>query len=172
MSFVELGDALFRGHLRGNEGVARFTLTAGAINAVDTVNIQGGAVTYSVFAESGTVTATVNTTMFSTVINVPEAAVVEISAYSPRMRDITVDGVVIAEVPSFYYYGSIYDNSEGYYLTDADMLQSTIPRTPRLYATIGLRSLSPGNHTINVRAASSGSTTAWILARYIRNTGV
>ena len=45
-AYWEMGNAIFRGELSGAGGTAQFQLTAGAINAVDAVNIEGNAVTF------------------------------------------------------------------------------------------------------------------------------
>lgn len=41
-----MGNAIFRGELGGAGGTAQFQLTAGAVDAVDAVNIEGNAVTF------------------------------------------------------------------------------------------------------------------------------
>lgn len=147
MSFVELSNVMFRGTLRGANGSARFKLTANAINAVDTVNINFNQVTYSKLITYSRTSQGAGSTLVSMGLDIPDSfAWVEIVAYGTRAGSVSVDGA---------------------------FRLNRNRRSPglALLPFVELVNLTKGLHTVSLHSASSGSSSGLILCRYIRNTG-
>lgn len=92
VNYAEFGNAFFRGRLKGATGEARFKLTADTINAVDTVNIRGGAVTYNFYQTYANVQSTVPLNMNIEVLD--DGVYLEFIAYGHGCLRLVVDGVV------------------------------------------------------------------------------
>lgn len=147
MSFVELSNVMFRGELKGANGEARFKLTADAVNAVDTLNINFNQVTYNKVITYSRASQSAGSTLALLELDVPDtAAWIEIVAYGSRAGNVLVDGVI---------------------------KPNRNRRAPdqRLLPFVELVSLSKGLHTVSMRSSSSGSSSGVLLCRYIRNTG-
>lgn len=147
MSYAELSNVMFRGHLRGANGSAKFKLTADAINAVDTLNINFNQVTYDrlityerPYQSAGSVLATLS------MVIPDEGAWVEIVAQGSGAGAVYVDGVV---------------------------RRNRNRRSPNqaLLPFVELVQLSKGNHVVSMTSSASGYSAGLIFCRYIRNTG-
>lgn len=151
MSYIELGNVMFRGEIRGAKGTIHGKLTAKAVNAVDTLNFKDGQITYSVLATYANASVSAaSAVLFSTVINIPDpsGSVVEITAYASDIgATVRVDG------------GNRIATSGGY-------------PTFKFAPFNELISLGQGNHTIDILSSKAGvSAEGYILVRYIRATG-
>lgn len=148
MSYIELGSAAFRGELRGATGFFKGSLTADAIDAVDTVNIAGGQITYSTLATYTSKAVSNGGVAITTVINVPDAsAFVEIQVFCHGGGTVYVDG------------GARDPTSMG------RVGNRMVP-----YSELIL--LSGGNHTITVISGYNGvSAMGYVHVQYIRKTG-
>jgi len=168
-NYAEFGNAFFRGRLKGAYGEARFKLTAGSVNAVDTINIADKAVTYDWITTFGPAQGGDGAVLYETVIDVPDVGVwIEFLIYSdtisqtligtftpmPHVRTIWIDGVL---QPHFS------GRDAGFKACPYNIV---LP-------------MSQGQHTIQVRARynpnnsldSSYSKEGYIFCRYIRATG-
>ncbi|MGH1374432.1 MAG: hypothetical protein ACRBBW_20515 [Cellvibrionaceae bacterium] len=145
MAYIELGDTLFRGHLVGAKGSAKFKLTAGTINAVESANIAGAAVSFNLFSQ-GTVSASAGGVFASIVFTVVPGDVVEVSVYSNRLSYYSIDGVA--------------KSREGQ------------EENLRYFPVVGMHTLSNGSHTLALVASTAGSATYDISIRYLKETGV
>lgn len=147
MSFVELSNTMFRGHLKAASGSAKFKLTAQAINAVDTLNINYNQVTYDrlitysrAYQNAGSVLATM-------ILDIPDtSAWVEIVAYGTYAGGVTVDG--------------------GWRINR----NRRAPNQP-LLPFVELVLLNKGQHAVQLHSTGSGASSGLILCRYIRATG-
>ena len=147
MAYIELGNVMFRGDLKAATGEAKFRLTANAINAIDTVNIGHNQVTYNKHINFYVGYVSAGHVIATLPIDVPDSSSwMEIIAYASRGSVVSIDG-----------YGQINRNRRG-------------PST-ELLPFITVIPLSRGYHTISIIAGSAGSTSGYILARYIRTTG-
>lgn len=147
MAFIEIGNVMFRGDLKAATGEAKFRLTANAINAIDTVNIGHNQVTYNKHINFNIGYVSAGQVIATLPIDVPDSSSwMEIIAYASRGSTVSVDG-----------YAQINRNRRG---------PSTV-----LLPFITVIPLSIGPHTIRIIAGSAGSTSGYILARYIRTTG-
>ncbi|WP_062269501.1 hypothetical protein [Endozoicomonas arenosclerae] len=150
MSYFEMDSVLFRGQLKGATGQAKFKLTSDAIEAVDTVNIEGGAVTYSTYSYVyPNRSFSQGEHVVSSVIQVPEGAWTEwFAACSGTKSSLYINGGLQPRLISF-------KQGQG--------LGSPLS---------GLVNLGAGQHTLALHTASAGHNhNAYILVRYIRNTG-
>jgi hypothetical protein len=146
MATFEAHSTLFRGELKGATGDVAFKLTADAIDAVDTVNFQGNAITYKVYTKYSKTIGN-NATFLTINFNVPEAAAIEILVHAPGMAFYRIDGVA--------------QSRWGFLGTDA-----LIPWRHTFY------DISPGNHTLKLVAGSqAGPSSGYVLISYIRPTG-
>lgn len=148
MSYVELGNTAFRGELRGATGFFKGTLTAQAVNAVDTVNIAAGQITYSTLASYYNQPTSNGATVLSTVINVPDAlAFVELQVFGHGAVAVYVDGV--------------------------QRLPTSMGRPGnRLVPFSEMILLAGGQHTIQLISGINGvSVHGYIHVQYIRSTG-
>jgi hypothetical protein len=148
MSYIELGDVVFRGELQGATGQARFKLTGKTINAVDTVHIAGNQVTYSFYFRHFGVGVSPGSEALRGVIDVVDTNVfIEIIAYGEGASNVVVDGVV---------------------------RPNRNRRAPayKLLPFVEILPMAPGRHTIQLFSAKSGvSSEGYIMCRYIRRTG-
>ena len=147
MAFIELGNTMFRGTLRGATGVARFKLTADAINAVDTVNIGSDQVTYSKHIVFGGISKSVGSTIALLNINIPDdVAWVEVISHCTRTSTVSING---------------------------SALPTRNKRFPdsRLFPAVNLIKLTKGTHTFRILANSIGQCEGYAICRYIRITG-
>lgn len=95
MSYIEIGSCAFRGELRGATGFFKGRLTADAVNAVDTVNIAGGQITYATLASYVNQPTSVGANLIVANINVPDAlAFIEIQAFGHGATQVFLDGVL------------------------------------------------------------------------------
>lgn len=95
MSYIEIGSCAFRGELRGATGYFRGKLTAQAVNAVDTVNIAGGQITYATLVSYSNIAVSAGGVSLVANINVPDAsAFIEIQAFGHGALNVYVDGVL------------------------------------------------------------------------------
>lgn len=147
MSYVELDNVMFRGTLKGATGKAKFKLTAQAIDAVDSVNINYDQVTYNKLFTYERANQTSGSTLVTAILQIPDdEAWVEIIAYGDRASYVSVNGV-----------GRLNRNRRGpenKYLPYVEMV-----------------SLTKGTHTVRLVSGSSGYSKGLILCRYIRKTG-
>ena len=90
-NYAEFGNAFFRGRLKGATGEARFKLTAGTINAVNTVNIRKGAVTYNFYQTYAGIKSSVPLSMPIEVFE--DDVYLEFIAYGEGCTSLVVDGV-------------------------------------------------------------------------------
>ena len=145
MSFLELGATMFRGELKAATGVVKFHLSAAAIDAVDTLNIAGGSVSYSQFftfslpATSGQVFGRYNANIQD------DEAFLEVVVYSNRLANVYVSGVL--------------------------QNRHNANRNLSIFPVIVVVPLPRGIHEVALTANSSGTANGWINLRYIRRTG-
>lgn len=147
MAFIELGNTMFRGTLRGATGVARFKLTVDAINAVDTVNIGSNQVTYSKHIVFSGYSRGAGSTIASLLIDIPDdVAWVEVVSYCNRASTVSING---------------------------SALPNRNKRHPdsRLFPAVNLIKLTKGTHIFRVLTNSSGQCEGYAICRYIRITG-
>ena len=146
MSYVELDSVLFRGELKAATGVAKFRLTAQAIDAVDTVNIGNQQVTYDFRSQFG-VSHAAGVALFSAVLDIPDAtAWVEIIAYATRAASVYVDG------------------------SKQPIRNRRLPNS-RLMPSVSLHKLTKGTHSVQIVSGSAGWSDGYLMCRYIRTTG-
>lgn len=149
MSFIEVSDAMFRGELRGANGVAKFKLTAEAIDAVDTINVAGGQVTFSYYFSYGSKSVTSGGESLVATIDVPDSsAFIEIISYGHGASSVRVNGV--------------------------DRLNRNL-RSPSFECLpfVEVVELPKGIHTISLISGFTGTSSfGYILCRYIRRTGL
>lgn len=147
MAFIELGNTMFRGTLRGATGIARFKLTADAINAVDTVNIGGNVVTYSKHIVFSGESKNVGGTIALLPLDIPDdIAWVEIVSHCTRATTISMDGAALP-------------------------VRNRRSMDSRLFPAVNLIKLPKGTHTVMVVANSVGQYEGYVICRYIRITG-
>lgn len=147
MAYIELDNVLYRGTLKAATGEAKFRLTASAINAVDTINIGNDQVTYNkhIIVNVGQVYK--GQVIAALPVDIPDTnAWLEIIAYASRASAVTVDG-------------------------QTQLNRNRRQPSTKLLPFITVIPLSKGAHTIRLIAGSSGSTSGYIVARYIRTTG-
>lgn len=148
MSLLEVGNAFFRGELRGATGNMKLKLTADAIDVIDTLNFQGQAVTFNYTFQANGVYAPGNSLVSGT-IYVPDT-------------NVYIEIVASAEGGSVVYIN-------GGARTNRNL------RGPggRILPFVELIPVAPGYYTIDVRSGSVGTTPSWayINVRYIRRTG-
>lgn len=148
MAYVELNDILIRGTLRGATGQARFKLTAKQINAINTLNIKSGHVTYSYYFSYSNKEVTAGAAMLSATIAVQdEGAFIEVIASADGASSVKIDGVT---------------------------RPTRNRRGPNSLITpfVEIVKLAPGSHTISIISGKTGaSSRGYILCRYIRRTG-
>ena len=148
MSYVELGKVLFRGELRAANGEAKFKLTADAIDAVDSINIGWGEVSYMHHIRYDTpVEATKGQSLLTLVVDMPtDYQFVEINAYADGASVVRVNAI-----EDFNRYRSHVGNS--------------------LFSYSGLWRLS-GQNTVSIISGHTGvSSSGWMLVKYLRETG-
>ncbi|UKL14934.1 hypothetical protein hairong_028 [Pseudomonas phage hairong] len=168
-NYAEFGNAFFRGRLKGATGVARFKLTAGSVNAVDTINIAGRAVTYDWIVQFGPATAQPGEVLYQTVIDIVDDDVyIEFLAYSDTKTTL-LDGSVqpLGMNRTFWI--------------DGVMQPNFVARDPgfKICPYNSVVPLARGQHVIQIRAyqQSNGQLTSpysaegYIFCRYIRRTG-
>lgn len=91
-NFAEFGNAFFRGRLKGANGEARFKLAADTVNAVNTVNIKGAAVTYNFYQKYVNVQST---QPLSVIVDVWDDGVfLEFLIYGEGCTGVMIDGVI------------------------------------------------------------------------------
>lgn len=147
MAFIELGNTMFRGTLRGATGVARFKLTADAINAVDTVNIGSDQVTYSKHIVFDGYSGSVGSIIAVLLIDIPDdVAWVEIISHCTKSSTFSINGSALP------------------------IRNRRFPDS-RLFPAVNLIKLTKGTHTFRVIANSTGQCEGYAICRYIRITG-
>lgn len=147
MAFIELGNTMFRGTLKGATGEARFKLTADAINAVDTVNIGSNQVTYSKHIEFNSKSTKAGSVVALLSISIPDnVAWVEIVSHCTRASTFSING---SALPT---------------------RNRRLPNS-RLFPAVNLIKLTKGTHTFRVIANSTGQCNGYAICRYIRITG-
>lgn len=168
-NYAEFGNAFFRGRLKGATGTARFKLTAGSVNAVDTINIAGKAVTYDWLIQFGASSGNNGDVLYQTVIDVIDDGVyIEFLVYCDT-RTILLDG-------SYQPLG--YNRS---FWIDGVMQPNYVGHDPgfKICPYNAVVPLARGQHVLQIRAnqrsngqlPSPNSTDAYIFCRYIRRTG-
>jgi hypothetical protein len=148
-NYAEFGNAFFRGRLKGATGEARFKLTADVINAVNTVNIKGAAVTYNFYQKyQNPVGSPLTTTPFTQIVDVWDDGVfLEFIVFGQGCSGVFVDGV---RRPA--YNGKRVNHP---CLPHNEIIQ-----------------LAKGPHTVQlVHPGNSVSTDGFIFVKYIRPTG-
>lgn len=147
MAFIELGNTMFRGTLRGATGVARFKLTADAINAVDTVNIGSDQVTYSKHIVFDGYSGSVGSTIATLLIDIPDnEAWVEVISHCTRSSTVSINGSVLP------------------------IRNRRLPNS-KIFPAVNLIKLTKGTHTFRVVSNSIGQCEGYAICRYIRITG-
>ncbi|OQX35583.1 MAG: hypothetical protein B0D91_10560 [Oceanospirillales bacterium LUC14_002_19_P2] len=148
MSYVELGDVLFRGELVGANGEARFKLTADAIDAVDTINIQHGQVSYILYSYQASKYVNSGGVINQIVCPVTDSdVVIQVDAYGHLAGQLRFNG------------------------GNRPMRLSSHVNKP-LFSYSELFQVNPGTHTVQIVSGSAGtSTKSWILVKYLRLTG-
>jgi hypothetical protein len=147
MSFVELSNAMFRGTLKAATGAAKFKLTAQAINAVDTVNINYNQVTYDRLITYSRTYQAAGSILAAMELNIPDSSAwVEIVAHGTYAGGVSVDGS---------------------WRANRNLRAPNQPMLP----FVELISLSQGQHTVQLHSSGSGASSGLILCRYIRSTG-
>lgn len=143
--YAEFGNAFFRGRLKGATGEARFKLIADTINAVDTVNIAGQSVTFSVTTKYEN---KIGPEFLRAVINVPDDNVyLEFICYGVGVTGFLLDGVARGNFNQ----------------------RSLTSRTNPYNEIIAV---SKGDHTVQlIGAANTMSSSGFVFCRYIRKTG-
>ncbi|QOC57885.1 hypothetical protein phiK7B1_030 [Pseudomonas phage phiK7B1] len=144
-NYAEFGNAFFRGRLKGATGEARFKLTADVINAVNTVNIKGAAVTYNFYHKYVGVQST---TPLSVIVDVwDEGVFLEFLVYGQGCTSVIIDGVTR---PRY--------NGKG-------VNHSCLPHNEVIQ-------LAKGQHTVTLtHPGNSVSADGFIFVKYIRPTG-
>lgn len=153
-NYAEFGNAFFRGRLKGAKGEARFKLQADVISAVDTINIAGQAVTYTITARYGpgaglgSQVATSGGILFQTAVDIVDANVyIEFIAFG---------------VGAAYFY---VDGSRRPLYSGRRPGDRCIPHNE-------VMKLAPGVHTMFLYASpGTVSSEGFIICRYIRPTG-
>lgn len=148
MSLLEVGNAFFRGELKGANGSMKMKLTADAIDVVDTVNFKGGEITYNyTFKHSGR-QAVGNSVISGTIVVVDANVFVEI-------------------VVSAYGASVVYING------GARLNRNQRGPGGRILPFVDLVYLPPGTYTIDVHSSTANIYCYWavINCRYIRRTG-
>lgn len=167
-NYAEFGNAFFRGRLKGATGTARFKLTAGSVNAVDTINIAGRAVTYDWITIFGQSTAQSGEVLYETVIDVIDDGVyIEFLCYSDT-KAIMQDGS--QSVLAYCRQVWIDDVQEPVFMGRDPAFKACPFNT--------VKPLARGQHKIQIRAYAyspqvdtSTSKEGYIFCRYIRRTG-
>lgn len=167
-NYAEFGNAFFRGRLKGATGEARFKLTAGSVNAVDTINIAGRAVTYDWITVFGPATAQSGGVLYETVIDVIDDGVyIEFLCYSDA-KSVMLDG----SLSVLAYCRQVW--------IDGVQEPTFMGRDPAFRACPfnTVKPLARGPHTIQIRAYdyspaidTTTSKEGYIFCRYIRRTG-
>ena len=143
MSSIELTNVLFRGRREGATGQAKFKLTAKSIDAVDTLNLKNGHVTYS-YLYSYTNLAT---TSFTVNLPIQDSNVYcEIIAYGEGMTNVYVNG-------------------------NNQLLRMGRHPSHRPCPFCTIVGFGPGTHTVALARSTADSASGFIFARYIRRTG-
>ena len=144
MSFIELGNVMFRGELKAATGKVRFSLSASAVNAVDSINIVNGSVSYSQFfsfsrnAQSGK-------TFFSVNANIQDQqSFLEVVVYSNALKDVLVSNV--------------------------KQNRHNANRNLMIFPVIVVVPLAKGTHPVSLTANGTGTASGWLNLRYIRST--
>ena len=144
-AYTEFASTMFRGTLSAATGTVKFVLSAAAINAVNTINIANGSVTYSQFY-SFSANVTHNHTLFTASGFVHDSlAMLELMTYSNRL-------------------GGIYVNGQGQNRHNA-------VRNVEPFPVIVVIPMSRGHYNVRLTANSSGHARGWLKMRYIRRTG-
>lgn len=147
MAFIELGNTMFRGTLRGATGVARFKLTVDAINAVDTVNIGNDQVTYSKHIVFNTYSGGVGSIIAVLPINIPDdVAWVEVISHCTRSSTFSINGSALP-------------------------IRNRRHPDSKIFPAVNLIKLTKGTHQFRVVSNSIGQCEGYVLCRYIRITG-
>lgn len=155
MSYVEMGSAIFRGNLAGATGDVRFKLTAEAIDAVDTINIQNGSVTSYVVVVKNTAEMVDKdgTYMFVNVMGDSDDDCIDLYAYvDSKNKDMKI----------FHNGKKILDRSQKYKINDRFFKFRAVIRS-----VVGENVIAIVNKGATQDMASGG----FILAGYIRETG-
>ena len=146
MSYIELGNTMFRGTLSAATGEVQFDLEAGAIDAVDTINIAHGAVSYSQYFDF-TREAVKDQVFFSVNANIKDGeAFLEVTTFSNMLGRVYVGGV---------------EQNRHNAIANVDALPVVV-----------VVPLSLGVHPVELSASASGTASGWLNLRYIRYTGV
>lgn len=148
MSYIELGNTYFRGRLEGATGVFAGTLRADKINAVDTINIARGAVTYSKIVRYQGKSVTAGQTMLEIAAEIPDdGAYVEITAQAHLGGTVTING-------------------------QARINRNFRSSSSLIFPFVETVPLAKGTHIIRLAASSTGLSSFGVLTcRYIRKTG-
>lgn len=160
MSYIEMGNVLFRGELRGARGRIKGKLTANAVNVIDTIHIADGQITFSVFSAYYNRQITPNAVVHSIQVDIPDA-----------------QGFV--EVTAFCDYGASASantsTNSAYVRIDGGMRIGTNGSRPwlQVFPFNETVALARGVHTIEIVSGNHSllSGKGYILARYIRATG-
>lgn len=145
MSYLELGGTMFRGELKAATGNVKFHLSAGSINAVDTINIVNGAVSYSQFFTFSK-TSTANSEVFSVNANIKDNdSYLEVIAYCSHLEYIYVSGVMQNKHNAYY--------------------------NRKIIPVIVVVPLNKGIHKIQMTSLYNGHVDGYLNLRYVRRTG-
>ncbi|CAM3843999.1 hypothetical protein [Parendozoicomonas haliclonae] len=95
MSYFEINDVLFRGQLIGATGSAKFKMAASAIDAVDTINIGAGEVSYLQYVRYESPKQVTKGADMLSVNVVPNGdyQYIEINAYADKASHVALHGV-------------------------------------------------------------------------------
>lgn len=163
-NYAEFGNAFFRGRLKGAKGEARFKLTARAINAVDTVNIRGLAVTWNFYktytgfsapgGQSGYTYVTLQVDVLDEVI----------------LGGVYIELICFAQQP---------DSEDSFSDYEPTIYVDGVPRPSyaarnarsRIYPFNEVVHMTKGSHTVSIVGRSPTSADGYIFCRYIRPTG-
>lgn len=159
-NYAEFGNAFFRGRLKGAKGTARFKLTARSINAVDTVNIKGQAVTWNFFSR------------YDNYVGAPGQSGY---TYLSMQVDVLDDGVFIELI----CFAQQPVNEDGFSEYEPTIYVDGVARPgyaarnarSRIYPFNEVLPMSKGIHTVSIRGSYQTSAEGYIFCRYIRPTG-
>jgi hypothetical protein len=144
-NYAEFGNAFIRGRLKGANGEARFKLTANTLNAVSTLNIKGGAVTYNFALRYQGVQSTAPLTGTFEVVD--NGVFLEFICYGSGCTGVIIDGVLQPII------------------SQKKVSMGCIPWNMVL-------PMAKGTHTVQlVHPGTSVSSDGYIFVKYIRPTG-
>lgn len=174
-NYAEFGNAFFRGRLKGATGVARFKLTARSVNAVDTINIAGQAVTYDWITVFPAKTAPNDTdkVLYQTVVEIVDDGVyLEILAYSSCKPAALGGKQAVETYRTFWIDGVLQPNFRAKDCAYKMSPYQTVVPLARGTHVLQIRHNPFGGYAISRQYPDSGySAEGYIFCRYIRRTG-